>query len=667
MLRYFIILFTILIMAPVQAARLALVIGNNDYRYESTLHSPVNDARDMAKLLRRFGFTVIDKYNLTQRAFDQVVQSFEKKLHNYNVGLFYYSGHGLQSQGDNYLVPIDARIRSAVDIKYTSINANQILDKMEYANKHINLLILDACRNNPYKSIRKGFNKGLAEMSPRGSLIAFATAPKMTALDGTERNSIYTKHLLRQLRTQPYLSVVDLLTQVAGGVAKETKQKQWPWMSASLTKQFCFGACGYSGDAGKLERQQAELERQRVELERQRAQLKQQRIEAEQQRVQSERAKIRQDTKLDEAKRRKLAQNLRECKGHFQANRLTTGRGATALACYKDVLRLDANNSTALRGLASIEERYVKWAERALKKGQKSKVRKYLASLRMVNPNSLQLVGLESQLESMSTPTTGFPSQQIISNQARVPGDVFQDRLKDGGLGPEMVVIPKGRFQMGDIQGGRGSNEKPVHWVDINYQFAMGKYEVTFVEYDKFAQATGRKKPSDRGWGRGRRPVINVSWKDANAYTKWLSRQTNEKYRLPSEAEWEYAARAGTKTKYWWGNNIGKNKANCYGCGSRWDNKQTAPVGSFRANQFGLYDTVGNVYEWVTDNYQKSYNGAPSYGSAWKKASKYRVLRGGSWLNNPDNTRAAFRYGYYPDFRNYFLGFRVVRRVARTY
>ncbi len=227
---------------PVQASRLALVIGNNDYIHEPPLNCPVKDAKDMATVLKDLGFTVIDKYNLTQQDFDQAAHSFEDQLHKYNVGLFYFSWHGLQAQGENYLVPIDARIQSIVDIKYKSINANRILEKMEYANKHTNLLILDACRNNPFKSIHKGFSKGLAEMSPRGSLIAFATAPKMTALDGSpdDRNSIYTKHLLNQLRTQPHLSVSDLLTQVAGGVAKETNQEQWPWMSASLTDMFYF-------------------------------------------------------------------------------------------------------------------------------------------------------------------------------------------------------------------------------------------------------------------------------------------------------------------------------------------------------------------------------------------------------------------------------------------
>ncbi|MEN8221031.1 MAG: SUMF1/EgtB/PvdO family nonheme iron enzyme [Pseudomonadota bacterium] len=133
---------------------------------------------------------------------------------------------------------------------------------------------------------------------------------------------------------------------------------------------------------------------------------------------------------------------------------------------------------------------------------------------------------------------------------------VFRDRLKDGSLGPEMVWIPAGTFRMGDIQGGGHDNEKPVHQVSVS-RFAIGKYEVTFAEYDKFAQATGRKKPNDRGWGRGNRPVINVSWHDATAYAEWLSQQTGQKYRLPTEAEWEYAARAGTTTKYWWGNQMG--------------------------------------------------------------------------------------------------------------
>ena len=178
---------------------------------------------------------------------------------------------------------------------------------------------------------------------------------------------------------------------------------------------------------------------------------------------------------------------------------------------------------------------------------------------------------------------------------------------------PEMVVIPGGSFRMGCVSGRDcDDDEQPVHEVRVE-SFELGKYEVTFEEYDRFTAATGRDRASDqRGWGRGRRPVISVSWEDAVAYTKWLSGQTGERYRLPSEAEWEYAARAGSVTKYSWGNEIGINRANCRGCGSRWDDEQTAPVGSFGPNGWGLHDLHGNVYEWVQDCRNRSYQGAPT-------------------------------------------------------
>jgi formylglycine-generating enzyme required for sulfatase activity len=273
---------------------------------------------------------------------------------------------------------------------------------------------------------------------------------------------------------------------------------------------------------------------------------------------------------------------------------------------------------------------------------------------RKINALQNKTVDLKRQLEKKLT-------------LKEIPGQVFRDRLRSGGYGPEMVVIPAGGFQMGDIQGSGDSYEKPVHWVNIR-QFAMGKYEVTFAEYDKFAQATGRKKPDDKGWGRGRRPVILVSWNDAVAYTKWLSQQTGELYRLPSESEWEYAARGRTHTKFWWGNDIGKNRANCHNsyCGDNF--KYTSPVGYFSANPFGLYDTVGNVWEWIFDSWHKDYTNAPNDGRIWAAGAdnRFRVLRGGSWTYDPNCTRAAGRYRDDPDNRYDVIGFRLVRRVART-
>jgi len=239
---------------------------------------------------------------------------------------------------------------------------------------------------------------------------------------------------------------------------------------------------------------------------------------------------------------------------------------------------------------------------------------------------------------------------------------IFCDRLKDNTFGPEMVWIFAGQFRMGDIQNNGYKDEKPVHKVSIK-SFAIGRYEITFAEYDKFAKVTGRKKPSDNGWGRGNHPVINIYWRDATAYAKWLSQQTGKNYRLPTEAQWEYAARAGTKTEYWWGNSVGKNQANCDGCGSQWNDKSTVPVGSFAANAFGLYDTVGNVGEWVADSWHPNYKGAPSSDQVWKWGgnNNLRVIRGGAWFNDPGTVRTAFRYGYSSGSRLNYVGFRISR------
>ncbi len=234
--------------------------------------------------------------------------------------------------------------------------------------------------------------------------------------------------------------------------------------------------------------------------------------------------------------------------------------------------------------------------------------------------------------QAVAAPPVVEPPPVVTPPPTTVPGEVFRDTLGDGSSGPEMVMIPAGSFQMGDIQGAGSSDELPVHWVSVN-AFAMGRYEVTFAEYDQFADATGREKPNDRGWGRGNRPVMRVSWNDATAYAAWLSEQTGKAYRLPTEAEWEYAARAGTETKYWWGNEIGSNQANCFGdyCGDSFE--YTAPVGSFAVNPYGLYDTVGNVWEWTCSEYESSYNGKEEYcgsGDSWLP-----VVRGGSWSYGP--------------------------------
>ncbi len=230
---------------------------------------------------------------------------------------------------------------------------------------------------------------------------------------------------------------------------------------------------------------------------------------------------------------------------------------------------------------------------------------------------------------------------------------------------PEMVAVQAGCFLMGSPKGVGYDFEYPQHEVCIKRDFEIGRYEVTFDQYDAYAEQTKEMElPDDAGWGRNTQPVINVSWQEAKDYAGWLGTQVDKSCRLPSEAEWEYAARAGTDRVYWWGDEIGDNNANCDGCGSQWDNKQTAPVGSFDANPFGLYDTSGNVWEWTEDHWHDNYEGAPADGSAWMEGKggdeAKRVVRGGSWVDSPVRARSAYRYWYLPHLRLYYLGFRVL-------
>ena len=242
--------------------------------------------------------------------------------------------------------------------------------------------------------------------------------------------------------------------------------------------------------------------------------------------------------------------------------------------------------------------------------------------------------------------------------EAQTPGDTF----RDCGECPEMVVVPSGSFMMGspETEGERDGNEGPVHRVTIARAFAVGVYEVTFREWDACVSdgGCGGYRPDDE-WGRYEHPVINVSWEDTEGYVGWLSRKTGQTYRLLSESEWEYAARAGTTGRYFWGNRITPARANYA------QNKgETMVVGSYPPNGFGLYDTHGNVWEWVADCYSGNYEGAPTDGSVWEAGDcSTSVLRGGSWDDTPELLRSANRFRGPSGLRNGNAGFRVARTL----
>jgi formylglycine-generating enzyme required for sulfatase activity len=232
--------------------------------------------------------------------------------------------------------------------------------------------------------------------------------------------------------------------------------------------------------------------------------------------------------------------------------------------------------------------------------------------------------------------------------------------IRDCPTCPELALVPAGTLTMGAVDG--FVFETPVHDVTISKAFFIGRREVTFDEWDACLSEGGcQYRPGDRGQGRGLRPATDLDWNDTKAFVAWLSRKTGKTYRLPSEAEWEYAARAGTKTAFYWGNAIEKDRANCAGCNSRALN-QTVPTGTFPPNALGLFDMAGNASEWVEDCWDDSYKTAPKDGSAWIKPDcRERVLRGGSFNNDQRFVRTAARFKYDFDVRYYTNGFRVVR------
>jgi len=317
-----------------------------------------------------------------------------------------------------------------------------------------------------------------------------------------------------------------------------------------------------------------------------------------------------------------------------QENKALRALGATADAANERIVALENDNQQLRETLEITEQEYSSYASSLTKIIQSEN-----AQLSSLYRDEIAIIIKQAEDAGMELSTT----RQEASSSVPLP---------------KMITIPAGEFQMGSEEFNRA---QPIRTVTLE-EFEISETEITFTQYDAFAVSTKRSLPNDKGLGRDNRPVINVSWNDAQDYIDWLNLQTDGGYRLPSEAEWEYAARAGTTTAYWWGDEIGNNNANCDGCMSQWDNKQTAPVKSFEHNPWGLFDTAGNVLEWVQDSWHDSYQGAPTDGSAWESANELRrVLRGGSWIFIPGRLRSASREWSSPDDRNFNIGFRVAR------
>ena len=634
--------------------RVALVIGNAAYEHVPPLANPRNDAEDMAALLGRLGFAVTEGLDLTDAAMEDRIRAFARRAKVAEVALLFYAGHGMQVGGVNYLLPVDARLADEADLDFEAVALDLVLKSMGTGT---NLVFLDACRDNPFARSwagtgRSAVGRGLTRVegaSASGMFIAFATDPDSIAADGEGRNSPFTAALKRHIET-PGLEVNSLLTAVRNTVLGNTGNVQRPWSNSSLSAAFYF----VPPPSSTIETAPGPI------------------VGAP-------------DPATETWLQIRATADVRQLERYIATYPNSPYRMAAELRLNELLLQpftvMPEPPSARVR-LAERTESY--HAGMMLPAGE--------------YPVEVSADGYETR--TVTVRHDGSPTTQRVA--LRKVGLQTGDQFRECPECPEMVVVPAGSYRMGSPsdEQGREENEGTVHGVTISAPFAIGRHEVTVAEFGRFVDATGysaknscsthepdSKKRAGRSWRNpgfgqsGRFPVVCVSWNDAQAYVVWLSRETGKEYRLPSESEWEYAARAGTSTaRYWEGGESGQCRhANGADVSIQeryesWEevvacrdgHVHTASVGRFAANDWGLHDMLGNVWEWTEDCWNDSYAGAPSDGNAWEYGDcAKRVLRGGSWYDTPSYLRASVRINSASGIRTSDFGFRVARTLTR--
>ena len=630
--------------------RAALVIGNGNYAHVPRLANPANDAADMAAALGRLGFRVSTLPEAGREQMLDGLKQFSRTAQVADIAVIFFAGHGIEVDRANYLVPVDAELAADTDVAFEAVPLGLVTEAVSGA-KSFGLVILDACRDNPFRrrmeraGATRSIGRGLGRVEPTGGSVAVAYAARdgTTAADGDGRNSPYTRALLQHI-AEPEL-VSEIFNKVAENVLAQTNSGQEPVVYGRLPTGAYFNQSGDrpawrpalvealpdpAAEAWKVVR------------------------DAQDRSIVQEFLADWPDSNYASAARALLAKLASEA---WKVVR--DGQDAVAVEKFLTDWPDSGHASAAHALLAQLTPPFTVTTEPSNARVRFLNIAEAYAPGMPLPPGEYQLevsaVGYQTVAHPVVHQAGAKPSRVVLHK----PPEVFRDCDNC----PEMVVIPAGRFRMGCVSGlDCGSSEKPVHEVRIGAPFALGRYEVTVAEWNACVSGRGcrgKRKISSR------RPVMNVSWDMAQSYVRWLSRKTRESYRLPSESEWEYAARAGTATKYSWGNEVGRNRANCDGCGSRWDDEQTAPVGSFAPNGFGLHDMHGNAWEWVEDCSNVGYAGAPADGSAWLRGDcAFRVLRGGSWVSYPGVLRAASRIRIATGSRSIINGFRVARTLT---
>ena len=717
-----VIVFSLIVALPSladAAARIALVIGNSNYK-SAPLKNPANDAQDMSDTLRDLNFDVIEKIDADKRAMVKAVNTFGKKLHKSDVGIFFYAGHGMQIQGRNFLIPVGARVKSESDVEFEGVHAGRILGKMEEADNKLNIVILDACRDNPFKRSFRMSEKGLAQMNaPIGSIVAYATSPGSVAADGSGRNGVYTKHLLSNLES-PDLSVQEVFTRTGLEVMKETGRKQVPWTSSTPVEKFYLAGADAvveqpsadSSGSGTLKVRTTPTDAEVFIDSRFKGKSPKDihgldagphTIRAEKDGYEPQRKKVR--VRPGRTATVLLYLDKEEQTGRLYVHPTPDDAEVKIMNIgppYHDGIELDPGKYQVRVEKNGYETReqwesvragedldvYIELEEKPAAGHLFVRTRPSDAQIRLANVDRdyhyrMKLKAGEYQIEVSKA---GYETERqwvtlsageslrttiTLKKEGPRPGDTWTDSV----TGMEFVWVEGGCYMMGSNSG--NGDEKPVHEVCVD-GFWMGRYEVTIDQYRKYLQSTGgtsgvdwddddcpvRKGGSYSLAGNkfsrsGSQPMVEVSWHGAKAFAAWLSDRTGKAFRLPTEAEWEYAARSGgKKEKYAGGGNAGRVAWYTSNSGGR-----TNKVGTKAPNGLGLYDMSGNVWEWCADWYSSSaYESHARKNPIYDSGGPYRVARGGGWYNDSGDVRCANRYYNGPGDTRGDLGFRLLRK-----
>jgi formylglycine-generating enzyme required for sulfatase activity len=601
--------------------RVALVIGNTNYRHAPELKNPGHDATDIAATLKGLGFIVVGDrahLDLDKASMDRAVRDFAETMVGADVGLFFYSGHGLQIAGVNYLVPVDARLTTASALDFEMLRLDLVQKQME-REANSNVLFLDACRNNPLaRNLARAMGtrsteigRGLANVSAGvGTLISFATQPDNVAQDGTGRNSPFTTSLLKHMAAAEQ-DLTGILISVRNDVRTVTAGRQVPWENSALTGRFYFAGAPAASITGNVPQS------------------------------------------ADPA-----------------AQAWAVIQNTTSIAVLETYISQFGSTVYGGYARARVEE---------LKKSQVAVVAPVQPPTLVqptvgVFPPASGVAPLSPERERALKPKDSFkecdqcPEMVVVPSGSFSMGSPASEVGRYDDEGPQHQVTISRSFAVG----------KFAVTVDLFAAFVTDTgynagSECYVWQNEKWEKQSGRSW-RDPGFSQGgNHPAVCISWDDAKAYVAWLSRKTGRTYRLLSESEREYVTRAGTTTPFWWGSSISTGQANyngnyIYNNGSKGEYRQrTMPVDSFQPNPWGFYQVHGNVLDWTEDCWNDNYNGAPTDGSARTSGDcSRRVLRGGSWNGYPQNLRSAYRGRGTTVDRGSTFGFRLGRTLSIT-